>query len=313
MPILSPQSVYLPFANSRWRLMLSLEPLDLQKWIEIDEECRSYLAYKADLLQQHHSKVVAALPDSFTAQKEVLELLVNHLVERFPQYYQSEGQWIRNLISQEVWNRSDFDATPLDLAGRLVQEDLCLLHSSPEGYVLSAGSVCLPFHWWFPDKLGKPVARIHQAVPGYAEKLEHHVNTYFDRLQVHRPGWRLNWAIVDTPDLCMPNVSSLPPSACSMTLDTIASMLWIRVERQTLRRIEQSQSILFTIRTYVYPLSILENVPLMARNLLQIIQQMPLIVQQYRNLSTIREVLFDYLNHVSQVSQPDSACSPFSS
>lgn len=293
--MLPPKPIYLPFDAAQWRLTLGMKPLKREDWIEIDEEFVTYLTSKTELLQQHHAKVFASLPDSMIAQQEVLDLLLAHLLKHFPQYYHRQGERIKNRITQQIWYISDFTANPLDLAGRLVQEDFCLLRSSAQGYILAAGSVCLPFHWWFPDKLGKPVAQLHQRVPGYGEKLEHPVDNFLDRLRVDYCGYRLNWALIDSPALCLALFSSSKSTDNPITTDNIGQKLWIRVERQALRRLLKSNNILFTIRTYLYPLSILESHPAMARGLLTQMQQMSSNMQHFKELTSIQEVLFAYL------------------
>ncbi|MBD3880427.1 DUF3445 domain-containing protein [Phormidium tenue FACHB-886] len=297
--MLPPKPVYLPFGDAQWRLKLGLKPLKLEDWIEIDEEFTQYLTLKTELLQQHHAKVFDSLPSSLEAQQEVLDLLLAHLPERFPDYYRRQGNFIHNLLTEQVWDISDFAANPLDLAGRLVQEDLCILQSSPEGYILTAGSVCLPFHWWFPDKLGKSVTQMHQRVPSYGEKLEHPVNNFFDRLRFTHPGYRLNWAMMDNPQLCLAvQENSISPNE-PITVENIGQTLWIRVERQTLRRLEKSHGILFTIRTYLYPLAILESKPAMAHGFLAEMQQLPPSMQHFKELTTIQTALVAYLEKIS--------------
>ena len=76
---------------------------------------------------------------------------------------------------------------PLDEAGRLVQEDLCVLVERTAATVLEAASLCFPSHWRLHEKLGRSLAAIHAPVPHYAEELEAKVDTFFDRLRVDRP------------------------------------------------------------------------------------------------------------------------------
>lgn len=289
--------IYLPFTSPQWHLKLGLKPLNLQDWIEIDQEFFAYLSRKASLLQERHSEVFGCLPGSEAAQQEVLDLLLEHLPKRFPEVYRLQDHQITNLLTQQVWQISDFAENPLELAGRLIQEDLCIMQPRSEEYVLVAGSVCFPFNWWFPEKLGLPLMQIHAPVPEYDTKLNHPVNNFFDRLQVNHPGYRLNWGLVDTPDLCLAKHEAETINS-PLTANTIAHQLWIRVERQTLRKLAQTNAILFTIRTYIYPLSILEQNPTMAKNLLLSIQSMPIRMQKYKNLPSIREILSDYLNQI---------------
>jgi hypothetical protein len=73
----------------------------------------------------------------------------------------------------------------------------------------------------------------------------------------------------------------------------------LRIERQTLRRLTGSGDILFTVRTYVHPLRVLEDNPQMAHNLMETIQQMPIEMQNYKNLLPIQEVLLAYLEYIA--------------
>jgi hypothetical protein len=287
------QRIYLPFADSRWRMKMGLKPLRLEEWIEIDERFAAYLARKQELLQHHYREVFASLPGSERSQKEVLNLLLDYLLKRFPSYYQRQGDRLEILLAQQVWNVADFEANPLDLAGRLVQEDLCLMQPSPDGYILVAASVCFPFHWRLHDKLGQPLACIHKPVPEYAQKLEEPVTNFFTRLRADSPGYRLNWGVADTPELSLARPRSSSCSDAPLTVDNLGEKLWLRVERQTVRRLETSDCVLFTIRTYIYPLSILESHAAIAQNLSAAIQQMPLAMQRYKNILPIQEVLLD--------------------
>jgi dimethylamine monooxygenase subunit A len=288
---------YLPFANGKWRMVPGLRSLDLRTWIEIDEHLERELALKETLLQQRYSDVFASLPRSEPGQQETLDLLVAHLLKHFPQYYQQEGDRLHNSATDQTWHFSDFKAAPLDLAGRLVQEDFCLMRSAPEGYVLSAASVCFPSRWLLAEKIGRPMGQIHAPVPGYAEKLRSPVNRFFEQIRSDRPVWRLNWSIVDSPDLFLLQSRNTKPN---LNGADAGEKLWIRVERQTLRRLPQSGNILFTIRTYVYSLSLLETNPSAAKGLATAIQQVSPEMQHYKTLLPIREALLDYLANITQ-------------
>jgi hypothetical protein len=269
-----------------------LRSLNLQTWIEIDEHLERELALKETLLQQRYSDVFASLPGSEPGQQETLDLLVLHLLKHFPQRYQREGDRLYNSTTHQTWHFSDFKVAPLDLAGRLVQEDFCLMRSAPEGYVLSAASVCFPSRWLLAEKMGRPMGQIHAPVPGYAEKLRSPVNRFFEQIRSDRPVWRLNWSIVDSPDLFLLQSRE---AASKINAANAGEKLWIRVERQTLRRLPQSGDILFAIRTYVHSLKVLEAEPAAAKGLIAAIGQVSPEMQRYKVLSPIREVLLNYL------------------
>ncbi|MBD3882391.1 DUF3445 domain-containing protein [Phormidium tenue FACHB-886] len=272
---------------------MGLQPLRLQDWIEIGADYEEQLQRKRQLFADRLTDVFAYLPGSEAAQQEVLDLLIAHLLQHFPQYRQ-EGDCLWNQATAERWQISDFAATPLDLAGRLVQEDLCLLLPAAEGYVLSAASLCFPSRWSLHEKLGQPVAQIHQPVPGYAEKLAHPVDRLFDRLRPDRPGYRFNWSLVDTPELFLPDSTPIDPS---ITAENVSDRLWLRVERQTLRRL--THGILFTVRTYRHALSAVVAEGNNAEDLAAALWQMPTETQVYKSLQPIWAALLGYLRQAA--------------
>lgn len=294
--------LYFPFAQGRWQLKMGLRSLDLETWIEIDNMFLPYLERKRELLNSRYSDVYGAVPGSEVGQQEVLALLLDHLPMQFPRHYQRQPGGITNLITGEQWQVSEWRDRPLDLAGRLVQEDLCLMlpgesASIDRGYTLGAASLCFPLYWRLPEKLGQPLGQIHAPVPAYSANLARPVDGFFDRLQPQRPGYRFNWSIVDTPELFL-GLHRQHQMADIISADQAGERLWIRVERQTLRRLPQSHGVLFTVRTYVYPLAILTQYPQAARGLQTAIAQIPPQMQLYKSLSPIRAALDAYLSQI---------------
>lgn len=291
--------LYLPFMDGQWRMAMGLKPLQLQQWIEIDQDFADELNQKDKLLKEHYSEVFGSLAGSEAGQQEVLELLIEHLLRYFPDYYQQQGDRIFNKITGQVWQRNDFVTNPLDLAGRLVQEDLCLMQLKDREYILTAGSVCFPARWLLSDKLGHPLMQIHAPVPDYTNKLEQPVNNFFQRLKPEFPGYRINWSIVDSPELFLTQPHRSEALGADITAENAGEKLWLRVERQTLRRLPRSGGILFTIRTYVYPLNTVVNDSDRASQLAAVIEQIPPQMQIYKNIFPIKTALLAYLQHIT--------------
>ena len=149
---------------------------------------------------------------------------------------------------------------PLLAAARLVQEDLCLLRRGADGYVLVAAALCFPSSWSLADKIGRPMIAIHEHVPGYRERLAARIDRIFDSLRVELPVWRVNWSIYPDADLHHPEPKQRPRNWFAETGDLI-SRAFVRVERQTLRRLPASGDILFTIKVLVDPLEGLRRHP----------------------------------------------------
>jgi hypothetical protein len=289
---------YLPFRDGPWRLAMGIKTLDLAQWIELDHRLIDQLAERRRLLEERRSEVLAGLPESGPGQHELLELLLDHLPERFPEHYRRIVGRIENLVTDE---RFEIDAwtdpgagAPLELAGRLVQEDLCLMQRSKAGYRLVAAVLCFPAHWRLADKLGRPLEAIHAPVPGFGERLAAPVDRFFDNIQVERPVWRVNWSLVDTPELFLPPEHRGHPRAVSA--EQMGEQLWLRVERQTLRRLPRSGDVVFAIHTHVDPLAEAIDSPQAAGALAARIREMPEAMARYKSIWPIRAPLLAWLD-----------------
>jgi hypothetical protein len=207
--------------------------LDPATWLIADHDRDADLALKARLLATRHDEVFAALdsPTATAASREVLDLVVAA----------TGATPAPNLH-------------PLDAAGRLVQEDLCLLVLRDGAPHLDAASLCFPSYWRLRDKLGRPMAGVHGPVAHYAAELAAKVDRFLQRLAPDRPVWRRNWSIHDDPTYFLPD----PTPARDVT---VPDGLWLRSERQTLRRLTSGEAVLFTIRTQQVPLSVLSERP----------------------------------------------------
>lgn len=213
------------------RPSLGLRALDLDDWLDVDEHYAEEMAEKARLLRERRGDVVAHLPRGRAAAQETLDLVRAWMGEHHP-----------GLVVDDTDVSSRH---PVDTAGRLVQEDLCVLTRDDGRWRLTAASVCFPSRWRLADKIGATVADIHDPVPDYRDTIGHVVDRSLDRLEVARPLWRRNWSILDDESLFQPTAArGQRPAPVAL------SDLTLRVERQTLRRLPETSGVLFTIRTY---------------------------------------------------------------
>tara|TARA_B100000678_G_C18077947_1_gene449482 strand:- start:107 stop:844 length:738 start_codon:yes stop_codon:yes gene_type:complete len=155
-------------------------------------------------------------------------------------------------------------ATGLGVSGGLAEaahahhEDMCLLirRDDEEHYRLVGAAVAWPSDWTPADKMGLPLRALHAPIQGYEEQLASGVDRFMEKL---RPGpiyGRANWFIAATP--AMRWVAQPPEQAFArVTQDNAGSTLFVRSERQTLRRLPKTGAILFTIGVYVAPLGAL--------------------------------------------------------
>jgi len=262
-------------------LSMGLTRLDPARWIEPDERRADELAERRRLLAGHHDEVFAALPDTEASGEEVL-----HLVRT----------WFA-LHRPDVVLPADLPGIhPLEAAGRLVQEDLCLMVRHDDVLHLDAACLCFPSHWRLADKLGRPTAALHGPVPRYDDELSSRDDRYLDRLRPGSMSQRRNWSVHDAPDLFAP----WPPAeARPLDANDVADALWLRSERQTLRRLCETDAVLFTIRVQQAPFGVLAGRPDVAGRLADRLAVQPAELSTMNGLDGYRDVVLRWLDQIS--------------
>ena len=289
---------YLPFADGKWQLTMGVKPLDLATWIEIDGDLGRELLLKEELLRDRYSAMFLALPGSEPSQQEMLEIVIAHLQQYFPQHYHWSAESVTCLATSQGWKFADFYHAPLDLVGRIIQEDMVLMESSPAGYIMTAAAECFRLRWHIQEKIGKPLAQIHSPVPDYEQKLAHPMDNLFARIPVAYPLWRMNWGIVNDDNLLLEEDEYKIELDNPITIANAGDRLWLRVERQCLRRLPRTGAIAFSTHTYIHSLSVVVQIPNKAAALLSALKQMPPEMQHYKGILPIQEALFGYLELV---------------
>lgn len=251
-----PGFTHTPYGGSYKPFTIGMNLLDPQDWIETDAKLPEYLAEKARLLSVDRDTVFREEPDTRTAQQEVLDLLLDHLPVRFPDIYRHHGRFIEVVPAGLKVDVQDEGDAPFVRAAQLIQEDLVLMRKGERGYRFAAGSVCFPSSWALKDKFGKTLDGLHTPVPGYADFLAGRVARIFENLPADKPVWRMGWSLHPEDALHHPVPSHWPQGALSP---------YIRLERQTLRRLPGSGDVLFTIRIHIDQVAALKLHPEGAR------------------------------------------------
>ena len=139
-------------------------------------------------------------------------------------------------------------------------EDMCLLTKREEEdfYRLVGAAVAFPSDWGPAEKLGLPLIALHKPIQGYAEQLSSGVDHFMLKLKPGRAFGRCNWFIAATPEWRW--VAEAPERAFAhVTPQNAGETLFVRSERQTLRRLPETGAIVFTIGIYVAPLGELSD------------------------------------------------------
>jgi hypothetical protein len=301
-----------PYDGSSKLFTIGLKPLDLDRWIEVDRHLLPYLAEKRRLYAEIPDKVFVEEAGTRDAQREVLDLLGAHLLASFSEVYRQSSAGIEvegaaNGLAG-VGAASGFDDAALVAASLLVQEDLILMRRDESGWRLVAGSLCFPSSWSLIEKFGRPLQQIHAPVPGFgpATRSAELINRMFDGLQGQAVE-RYNWSI-QAGDMLYHPLSDLERIDRATNRPSrfpdgdVGAHAFIRVERQTLRKLPVSRDILFTIRIHLDPIEVLARHPdraALAASFAAQLQALDKPQLDYKGLTADRDRLVVLLNHMA--------------
>lgn len=255
-----------------FRHRVGTKPLDLQRWFVRDPDWEPTLAMKRALIDERRNDVVCYRDDAHDVAQEVAELILG---------------W----LGKTTWN-TGIDA--LVDAAREVPDDLTVLRSIPgevdEQLPFVAGVVCSPSRWKLSEKIGHDMLTVHKPVSLYAEHIGAAVDTTLTRLSPEKPIWRSNWTLEDHPALFQPYSPNKP-------LVEHPSQLWIRIERETLRRLPRTRGILFTIRGFQEPLTTyVQRGPEAIRTLRELVSRLPDALARYKSVYDYRAATINWLD-----------------
>jgi len=271
MPI--PDQILPQLVGENFRHRLGTFPVEISNWLLRDDEFDLTVQLKKKLLATRRSEVVGLQPGGDEVAQEAAQLV-------------------------STWAGVELASSGIDAlveASSLVADDLAVLqpikaHDGSEQLLLNAAVVCCPSRWMLSEKMGHNMLAIHEPVAKYADHVGAAVDTYFQRLTVEKPVWRSNWIIQDHPALFQPQIPSGP-------LVKTPDELWIRMERQTLRRLPKTGGILFTIRGYQQPLpEYLSRSKKIAQETRTLVERLPEDVAQYKSVLKYRPAIMNWIN-----------------
>jgi hypothetical protein len=236
-PVLQAALPVAPWADPALARMPGMRPVD-GSWVVVDDAYAGQMAERARLLREARAEVLAARPGSEAAQAEALEAVLDGL----PAGFGRAGGTMRRPDGAAV----ALDGPPLEVAARLIQEDLLILARGAAEHVLVAGLLCFQASWRLSEKLGRPLSAIHAPVAAYDAGLAARVQRMFDRLPPGRALWRANALGYADPALHQPRGEAAPRQAPG-------APGYLRSERQTVLKLPRTGAVLFAVHTTVVP------------------------------------------------------------
>jgi len=160
--------------------LIALTKLEPDWWLEIENTYSTRIKQRQDLYAQYGSSVLDFMPGSELACKELMEMCLQFLCARYPQYFDLDVEsmlFYNNILG----TTSDLKATPpLLVILNNVPEDFAMMLRDPETgfYKFRAGVICSALGWNLGTKLGMRLHEIHEPIPDYKEKMQFSMDRY---------------------------------------------------------------------------------------------------------------------------------------
>ena len=222
---------YLPFLSGPARVAPQMKPIDSANWLTPDSEADDWLEAKRTLMRDHRGEVFFQSENAGDVAADAANMVREHI---------GSGDHIE----------SGFE-TELEKASALVSDDLCVMTEQNGAYCLSAVSLCAPTFWTLAEKAGQPLAGLHSPVPGGDPELAGRIQRIFQAVQPGKVLERMNWTVQLGGDRFTPSSDPMKKRLAELASKDAANDLFLRVERQTIRKLSDDRSLLFTIRVCV--------------------------------------------------------------
>lgn len=219
----------------------SMQPVE-GPWLRMDEAYAAQMAERRRLLETRQADVYAQL----TAGRPAARAFLEDALAALPDGFEVSADHVRCPDGAGV--TIDWDA-PLLTAGRLLQQDVCVLEKQGDEHVLTGAILCFPASWTLSQKIGKPLIRIHKPVADYDAGIAARVQRLFDGVKRGRPMWRANHLRYSDPTLFQPRAED-DQRPVGQPGDP-----YIRSERQTVLRLGVQDAVAFVIHTVVVDVS----------------------------------------------------------
>ncbi len=258
---------YFPFRSPQYSMQIGAQPLRADEGIlEPDELREEELALKRACMEYDPDYYCRALPGSEAMIEETARVLG-----------MEPGMGLRAM-------------------GDSVQEDLLILSVGEEGVPLVAGHLCFPNAWSLGDKIGRSFLEIHGPVPGFGTGIGPPSQKLLERLKGGRPVQRINWAVKATGqlDLTMRWAEWEAEQKRLVTAENAGERCYLRIERQTLTALPESQGVLFGLHTYVQRIDSLDGEERMLVK--GVLRTCPEAMLAYKGITPYHEPLLAWLS-----------------
>lgn len=300
-----------PFKDAEYKLTMGVRKLDPNEWLLLEPSYLDHIEHRIKISTNSHPKydkdfnlresTIFSTPECEPAIRELYDLVVQFMLDRYPKYFKLENGMVHNLITDDRIPHKTVVGEDVEeylmMLCRNVEEDFIILlkdekHQKEEDEYYFKGGIFVFAAGFDPkDKFNRPMTAIHAPIPGYEDKLKVSMNRFFNRLPVGQFVTRSNFS-VQTHDLLFVHDRNkgynrpkdfvvIPKKEEELDFDT---EVFYRSERQTLTRLPKSGAVVFGIRTFLVPMSDMKKEgEEVANRLAGAIEKFPDDIRQYKN------------------------------
>ncbi|KKZ59030.1 hypothetical protein EMCG_00895 [[Emmonsia] crescens] len=284
-----------PYRPFRWNYhqTMSLTRMETDWWLELDQDYKFRIAQRKDLYAKHGKAVLDYLPGSELACKELMEMAIQFLCARYPQYFSlsDDKRYFHNGI---IGTKDDMKTKhPLVVMMDNIPEDFAImLRDDKSGYyVLRAGIICSALGWNLETKMGLQLHQIHAPIPDYKEKMQFSMDRYFSKMPTDKPIQRGSWGLEVGKPLFMPPGDPHELHRLSQDPSLSLSECYMRVDWQTLRRLPLSSSIVFNFKALFTPVTEFQDEPGVPKLITKILKEGKRSILEYKNTWHVEHIV----------------------
>jgi dimethylamine monooxygenase subunit A len=303
--------LYRPYRWAGVDFQLGLRPIKPNEWILIDADYARIMQEKRERLVAFPRFYYRTLPSSLAAQYELRKLVIAHLVTDYPEHFEQTESVIKSLSTGIQCDLRDHSIEPLLQLSNVIEEDFMLIEEIDGTPRITAASNAYSSSGRLVASVGRDVEWAHEPVPNLTYRLGPRINRVLDSIHAASPCERFNWLLTPMSAIFFPHDNPHAANATAMhsirdslrqNPERAGELLWIRVERQTLSRLPESQAVAFSLHTYSDPLSSLQSDVESVRAILALLRAYSEERWKYSEMDIVREPLIAWLESVAKES-----------
>jgi len=248
--LLPAPAVYFPITDNRYSTRAALTKFGHdfgngqqdKKLFQLDTQFSPYRDNKLKARKAAIHHYVCTDAASSSQLNTVTQFILQHLCDEYPEYFSLQHEMLSCQLTDEkipIKDENLFDTLSLQ-----VQEDICVMEISESNSTLLAAHLCAANHWSAREKLGMDMLALHQYVPGFSKENREPNQLVAGLYNKTQPYVRFAWGLSEQPTL------NQHPMLTPNDKSPIDEKVWLRIERQVIYPIPDTDLMLFTIRTY---------------------------------------------------------------